>query len=285
MALVDLDSVSYTYPLEREPALWDIDLTVEEGQFVGIVGANDAGKSTLCYVLSGFIPHFFKGNLEGRVSIAGRDPREHTLGEIVQDVGLVFQNPFTQMSGARFTVYEEVAFGLENLGLPRSEMEERLAWVMELAGIADLADRSPYALSGGQQQRVALASILVMRPRLLILDEPTSQLDPIGSRELFAVVDRLRGEGMTVILAGHKLEWIARYADRVLALAAGQIIADGPPQEVLTSPLLAESGVALSRYTKLALLAQDVGLWPDQQPLPVTLEQALDGFKSTREVS
>lgn len=283
MALVRLESVSYTYPLESAPALEGIDLTVEEGQFVGVVGANGAGKSTLCHLLSGFIPHFFKGRLEGQISIAGRDPREHSLGEIVQDVGLVFQNPFTQMSGARFTVYEEIAFGLENLGLPRDEMERRLAWVIDLAGIADLRDRSPYALSGGQQQRVALASILVMRPRLLVLDEPTSQLDPISSRELFAVVDRLSGQGITVVLAGHKVEWMARHADRVLALAGGRIIADGPPQEVLTSPLLPEHGIALSRYTNVALAARGAGLWPAQRPLPVTLDQAVDGFRAIRE--
>lgn len=285
MALVHLESVTYTYPLESEPALTNIDLTIDEGQFVGIVGANGAGKSTLCYLLSGFIPHFFKGSVEGRVSIAGHDPRQQPLGEIVQDVGLVFQNPFTQMSGARFTVYEEVAFGLENLGLSREEMERRLAWVMELAGIEALGDRSPYALSGGQQQRVALASILVMRPRLLILDEPTSQLDPISSRELFAVIDRLSGEGITVILAGHKVEWIAGHADRVLALAAGHIIADGSPQEVLTSSVVSENGVALSRYTKLARAAREDGLWPAQRTLPVTLEQAVAGFRALQEIS
>jgi len=279
MALVRLEAVTYTYPLQDAPALRGIDLVVQEGEFVGIVGGNGAGKSTLCYTLSGFIPHFFKGELHGRVTITGRDTRALALGEIVQDVGLVFQNPFTQMSGARFTIYEELAFGLENLGVPRDEMERRLAWVMALTGLEGLGDRSPYALSGGQQQRVALASILVMRPRLLVLDEPTSQLDPISSRELYAVVDRLSQEGITVVLAGHKLEWMALYADRVLALAGGKIILEGPPQEVLTSPLLPQHNIGASRFTQAALAAREASLWPTEKPLPVTLQQAVEGFR------
>lgn len=283
MALVHLENVTYTYPLESEPALKGVDLVVGEGEFVGVVGANGAGKSTLCHVISGFIPHFYKGELQGEVQVAGRDPRQTPLGEIVRDVGLVFQNPFTQISGARFTVYEELAFGLENLGISRQEMRQRLQWAMAVTEIEDLGDRSPYALSGGQQQRVALASILVMQPAILVLDEPTSQLDPAGTREVYGVIDGLRREGMTVVLASHKVEWMAAYADRVVALSGGEIILEGAPREVLTSPLLPQHDIGLSRYTRAALAAREAGLWPERTPLPVTLEQALAGFRALLE--
>jgi energy-coupling factor transporter ATP-binding protein EcfA2 len=278
MALVLLEDVTYTYPLEKEPALKGIDLAVDEGEFVGIVGANGAGKSTLCHVIAGFVPHFFKGDLQGRVQVAGRDVPASTLGQIVKDVGLVFQNPFTQISGARFTVYEELAFGLENLGFSHREMQQRLSWVMDLTNIEPLRDRSPYALSGGQQQRVALASILVMRPSVLVLDEPTSQLDPAGSREIYQIVDRLRREGMTVVLVSHAVEWMATYADRVIALAKGEIVLQGPPRQVLTSPLLLQHGIGASSYTRVARAAREADLWPAEMPLPVTLEQAVEGF-------
>ena len=143
------------------------------------------------------------------------------------NVGLAFQNPFNQISGAKYTVFEELAFGLENIGIPREEMKARVQDAMKLTGISDLADRSPYSLSGGQQQRVALTSILVMQPKVLVLDEPTSQMDPIGTREVFGVIRTMAERGMTVILVEHKVEWIAQFADRVIALKDGQILLDG----------------------------------------------------------
>jgi energy-coupling factor transporter ATP-binding protein EcfA2 len=149
-----------------------------------------------------------------------------------------------------------------------------------MTGIADMADRSPYALSGGQQQRVALASMLVMEPQVLVLDEPTSQLDPLGSREVFAVIHELSREGMTVVMAEHKLEWVAAFADRVIVLADGQVVLSGPPVEVLTSPLLEGYHIGQTRYTSVARQVKDEGGWPAEQPLPVTLEEAEAGFKA-----
>ena len=164
MTITQLYNVTYRYPLTDKPALSKVDLQVKEGEFVAIIGPNGAGKSTLCYTIAGFIPHFFKGELDGRVEVAGIETSSSNLSEWVLNVGLVFQNPFNQISGAKYTVYEEVAFGLENLGVPRAEMETRVDQALTLTGISDLADRSPYSLSGGQQQRVALTSILVMEP-------------------------------------------------------------------------------------------------------------------------
>jgi energy-coupling factor transport system ATP-binding protein len=285
MAVVELKGVNYKYPLTERPALKDISLEVREGEFLAIVGPNGAGKSTLCYAMSGFVPHFYKGDLQGQLTILNKNSLESSLNDIVVDVGLVFQNPFNQISGAKYTVYEELAFGLENLGVPRQEMPSRLDEVMRLTGIQDLAQRSPYSLSGGQQQRVALASILVMRPRLLVLDEPTSQLDPIGTREVLRVIKEMSNQGMTVVLAEHKIEWIAEYADRVVALVDGEVVIMGTPAEVLSSPILPEKGVRVSRYTSIARQAQTESLWPKDKRLPVTLDEAVQGFSPSTGIS
>jgi energy-coupling factor transporter ATP-binding protein EcfA2 len=277
MAIVNLQEVTYKYPLTDTPALLNINLQVNEGEFLAIIGPNGAGKSTLCYTLAGFVPHFFKGELTGLVEVLGKESLNSTLSEWVLNVGLAFQNPFNQISGAKYTVFEELAFGLENIGIPREEMKPRVEDAMQLTGISDLAERSPYSLSGGQQQRVALTSILVMQPKVLVLDEPTSQMDPIGTREVFGVISRMTERGMTVILAEHKVEWIAQFADRVIALKEGQIFLEGTPSEVLTSPLVQENGFGISRYTSVARKAKEIGLW-EKDKLPVTLDEAVEGF-------
>jgi energy-coupling factor transporter ATP-binding protein EcfA2 len=280
MAIIEIENLTYRYPHTQHLALRDLSLQVETGEFVAVIGANGAGKSTLCYTLTGFVPHFFQGELAGRVHVAGLETKDHPLEDIVLVSGLVFQNPFNQISGAKFSVYDEIAFGLENLGVPREEMPPRIERAMAMTGIADMADRSPYALSGGQQQRVALASMLVMEPQVLVLDEPTSQLDPLGSREVFAVIRELSREGMAVVMAEHKLEWVAAFADRVLVLADGQIVLSGPPPEVLTSPLLETFHIGQTRYTSVARQIEVEGGWPAGQPLPVTLEEAEVSFKA-----
>lgn len=279
MALVNLQNVTYKYPLTKTPVLQNVSLQVNEGEFVAVMGPNGAGKSTLCYALAGFVPHFFKGEISGEIEVDGKKSSESTLDEWVLNVGLAFQNPFNQISGAKYTVFEEIAFGLENIGVPRSEMKDRVEEAMALTGISDLAERSPYSLSGGQQQRVALTSILVMQPRLLVLDEPTSQMDPIGTREVFGVVRKMAEDGMTVVMVEHKVEWIAHFADRVIALKEGQILLEGKPNEVLTSDVLSENGFNISRYTSVAREAKKQGFWK-QDKLPVTLFEAADGFSA-----
>src|SRR5512133_1537297 len=277
MAIVNLQDVTYKYPLTDTPALQNINLQVNEGEFLAVIGPNGAGKSTLCYTLAGFVPHFFKGELTGTVEVAGVESQSSALSEWVLNVGLAFQNPFNQISGAKYTVFEELAFGLENIGVPREEMKRRVDEALDLTGIRELADRSPYSLSGGQQQRVALTSILVMQPKVLVLDEPTSQMDPIGTREVFGVIRAMVERGMTVILAEHKVEWIAQFADRVIALHEGQILLQGTPSEVLTSDVLNGKGFGISRYTSVAREARKMGLWK-KETLPVTLDEAAEGF-------
>lgn len=275
--MINLSHLTYTYPLTDQPVLKDVSFMVEEGEFVSVIGPDGSGRSTLAYALAGFIPHFYKGNISGKVEIDGVDTTSTTLDQLVLKVGLAFQNPFNQISGAKYTVYEEIAFGLENIGLPRQEMPARIEEGLALTGIRDLADRSPYSLSGGQQQRVALASILVMKPRVLVLDEPTSQLDPIGSREVFQVVKQMSQQGMTVVMVEQKIEWIAAFSTRVMALEGGEIVADGTPQQVLTDPRVLAGNHPVSRYTLAARAAQARGSY-QTGPLPISLEQAARGF-------
>lgn len=278
--MIQLEHVSYLYSGSQTQALRDVSLTVPANQFCAVIGPNGAGKSTLAYVLSGFIPHFYHGKLSGEVVVAGRATRTTPLYDLVTDVGLILQNPFNQISGTKYTVREEIAFGLENLGIPRDEMEVRVEAALDLVGIRALATRPPLALSGGQMQRVAIASILAMQPKILVLDEPTSQLDPIGSREVFAVVRRLAEEKRTtVIMIEHKLEWVAIFADRVVAMAKGKILADGSPFEVLTDDELILKGVGQTRYTQVARRARELGIWPPGRRLPVILEEAVEGFE------
>ena len=281
--MISLQHVTYTYPGTISPALRDVSLAIPAGQFCALIGANGAGKSTLAYTLAGFVPHFYHGKLTGEVTLAGKPTRLTPLNELVLSVGLIFQNPFNQISGTKFTVREEIAFGLENLGMPRPEMQVRVAATMALLGIEDLADRSPLALSGGQMQRVAIASVLAMRPKVLVLDEPTSQLDPIGSREVFSAVRALMAqESMTVVMIEHKLEWVAVFADRVVALAEGMIVADGTAAEILTDERLLGKGIGQTRYTQAARQARQLGRWPGTRPLPVILEQAVQGFSKLK---
>jgi energy-coupling factor transport system ATP-binding protein len=280
--MITLRNVRYAYPEAAAPALNGIDLQIDTGELCAIMGANGAGKSTLCYTIAGFVPHHFHGDLQGEVIVNGRRTTEHPLGELVTDCGLLFHNPLNQISGARFTVREELAFGLENLGVPPAEMERRITATLDLLDISHLADRSPFALSGGQQQRVALASILVMQPRVLLLDEPTSQLDPLGTKEVFGAIKSLSNTGITVVLVEHKPELIAEFADRVIVLHAGRVVLDGPPQTVLAAPELVELGVGVGRYTEAARIGRARDLWPDERPLPVTLDQAVEGFAIQR---
>jgi energy-coupling factor transporter ATP-binding protein EcfA2 len=278
MAVINVSNLTYTYPLTETPVLRDISFSAQEGEFVSVIGPDGSGRSTLAYALAGFIPHFYKGQMSGTVEIDGVDTASSTLDQLVLKVGLAFQNPFNQISGAKYTVYEEIAFGLENLGVPREEMPARIEEGMALTGISNLADRSPYSLSGGQQQRVALASILVMKPRVLVLDEPTSQLDPIGSREVFAVVKKMSQQGMTVVMVEQKVEWIAAFSTRVIALENGRVVADGTAQQVLTDEGVLAGNHPVSRYTLAARAGREQGSYKNTE-LPIQLEQAVKGFR------
>jgi len=278
--MIDIRDLTYLYPSTTRPALEHVSFHLSPGEVVGLVGANGAGKSTLCYALTGYVPHFFRGTLHGEVHAFGRIVSATPVGELASEIGLVFHNPFNQISGARFSVLEEVAFGLENLGLPPEQIGARAHQALELTGLTDLAERSPFTLSGGEQQRLAIASILAMQPRLLVLDEPTSQLDPAGTRAVFDVLRRMAGEhGTTVVIAEHKLARLCSVADRVLALAEGCLVADGSPRQVLSGIDLEAWGIGATRLTQAARLTIRRGLRASTSDLPVTVEDAVGFFR------
>ena len=280
--MIVLREVSYTYPEAADPALHGIELNLQPGSITGVVGASGAGKTTLAKVIAGFLPRVDGGELTGTVCVAGRNLAELSLVEAVGQVGLVIQNPFNQISGAKYTVREEIAFGMENLGTPRAEMAARVKQVAALLRISDLLDRSPYALSGGQMQLVAIASMLVLRTPVLVMDEPTSQLDPFGTRLVFAVLDQLQQAGTTVVIFEHKLELLQAHADRLLVLAGHTIVADGSPTEVLADERVDGWAIGSTRYTRAARLARVRGLLPVHGALPVSFEQAAATFGGAR---
>ena len=276
--MIRLDDVGYTYPDAPAPALQHVSLEVPRGSITGVVGASGAGKTTLAKVIAGFIPQVEGGELTGSATVDGRNLAELSLVEAVSKVGLVIQNPFNQISGARYTVRGEIAFGLENLGTPRAEMAAGVDEVAALLRITDLLDRSPYALSGGQMQLVAIASMLVLRTPVLVMDEPTSQLDPAGTRLVFSVLDTLDEAGVTVVIFEHKLELLQAHADRLLVLADRTIALAGTPTEVLADERLSGWGIGATRYTRAARLARERGLIGAELSLPVSFDQAAAVF-------
>lgn len=268
MAFVSVRNLKYRYPMEQKLALCDISFEIERGEFVGIIGANGAGKSSLSQALLGLIPQFYKGAYGGSVEIDGLDSAKTPLGMLCKKAGLVFQNPFSQLSGAKDTVFDEVAYGLQNLGIPREEILRRVEEVLHTLDIWDFRERNPFDLSGGQLQRVAIASILAMRPELLILDEPTSQLDPAGSEEVFRTVEKLRHSGITILMIEQKLEKLAEYCGRLLLLSEGRLIAFDRTERILTRPDLGNYGVLPPFPVRFAM---SHGLCTTEGACPLTL--------------
>jgi energy-coupling factor transport system ATP-binding protein len=251
-AVIELREVTYTYPLAGRPAIRGLSLSLEAGRVYGVVGENGGGKTSLCALIRGFAPACHRGELKGEVLIDGRPTAAYGPGELALRIGYVFQNPLTQISGVKDTVFEELAFGLENFGVPPGEIEGRVLRVMETTGIAALAEKNPFDLSGGQQQRMALASVIVLEPEILVMDEPTSRLDPEGAEGVFAIIKMMKEEKKTIVLAEHKVEQLAEFADAVLVLHEGALVRMGPPAEVLADTGLAEIGVRLPQAALLA---------------------------------
>lgn len=252
MSLIEVKDLKYRYPGTTELALDVVSFTVEKGEFIGIAGENGAGKSSLSQALLGLIPQFYKGAYGGSVTVCGMDARSTPVSELCRHVGLVFQNPFNQLSGAKDTVYDEVGYGLQNLGFPPEEIRTRVESVLRCFGIWEYRDRNPFDLSGGQLQRVAICSVLAMNPDVLILDEPTSQLDPEGSEEVFHTVDELTKMGITIIMIEQKIEKLAGYCDRVLLMHQGHVVDYDTPRKIFSREDLYDLGVNPPAYTRFA---------------------------------
>ena len=277
MCYFKLEDVSYKYPLEDREILKNINLDIKKGEFWAVIGKNGSGKTTLCNVLRRFIPDFYKGELKGKITLEGKELKDYSAKEIVQKVGFVFQNPFTQISGVKETVFEEIAFGLENLALDAEYIRKRVEETLKLLHIEELKDKNPYELSGGQGQKVALASIIAMDPEIMVIDEPTSQLDPKGTEEIFEIIDILKKEGKTIILVEHKLELIAEYAEKVMVLDEGEMILSGNTEDVLKNKILMEKEIGIPQYAALAYRLMDKGKVKFEE-IPITKEKAVEVF-------
>jgi energy-coupling factor transport system ATP-binding protein len=259
VVLVSLRDVRFTYAFTEQPALDGISLELQPGLLHGVVGMNASGKSTLCALIRGVIPHFHEGTLEGEVQVLGRDLLDWDPADLSQTIGCVFDNPFTQVSGIKDTVFEEIAIGLENLGMPREAMIERVQEVVEQFGLQALIRKNPNELSGGQRQKVAFASIIAMDNDFIVIDEPTSQLDPEASEEVFEVIGELRRLGKSVVLVEHKIDLLAEYADSIVVMKEGRVVMHGPTRDVFTSNSLLDANVPPPEVTALARRLEDAG--------------------------
>ncbi len=262
--------LSFTYAGTSKPAITDVNLQIDAGEFIVLTGPSGCGKTTLCRCFNGLVPNFYSGILQGKAEVSGLDIREHSTSNLAKIVGFVFQNPDNQLFS--LSVERDVAFGPENLGLPREETRKRVEWALASTGTENLREFPPYELSGGQQQRVAIASVLAMKPQVMVLDEPTSFLDPKSSEQIVEVVAKLHKEAeMTVIMIEHRLDLVSRFADRVIVMDEGRIVLDGPPNLVYgeQAHLI---GIGLPKVTLLFDLLKQDGV--DLRCSPFTLEEA-----------
>jgi len=272
MPLIEVKDLMFTYRGASQPALKGVSFTIEAGEFVGLIGPTGAGKTTLCMALAGIIPFTVLGKMGGRVWIAGMNTIEHEVAELAQVIGLVLQDAQAQL--LMTDVEKEIVFPLENLALPREEIARRLEAALDLVHLKEMRRLHPFYLSGGQRQRVALASILAMEPQILVLDEATSELDPVGVEEVLSVVSELKAKGKTIILVEHNMEELVRFADRVIVLRAGRIVADGPARQILTNiSLLQDIGVYPPQITLVGQRLRELGL--DLPELPLTLDEGI----------
>ncbi|MGF1570764.1 MAG: ABC transporter ATP-binding protein [Nodosilinea sp.] len=273
-----LDRVSYQYPGAAEPVLKDISLTIHQGEFLGIIGPTGAGKTTLCLALNGIIPQFYGGRFFGQIAVAGLDTLDHPVSQLARCVGIVFEDPEIQLTGT--SVENEIAFALENLRVPRAEILARIPRVLAAVRLSGFEHKHPQELSGGQKQRLAIAAALALQPNMLVLDEPTSQLDPIGTQEVFATVQALQQElGVTIVMVSHAAEEMAEFADRIALLSEGRLIALGPPDDIYTQVDLLKHyhlrpPEVAATYDQLALRGITV------PALPVTLAAGLADLPS-----
>jgi energy-coupling factor transport system ATP-binding protein len=268
--ILRFEDVSYRYPAVEPWTLRELHLDISQGRNVLLAGASGSGKSTFCRASTGLIPHFHGGELTGRVLLDGLDTRQHPVYRLFTHAGLVFQNPDAQLFNQ--TVEAELAYGLESLGLSNTEIEGRLAWAGELIGLGPLLSRSPHMLSGGEKQKVALGAILALRPRMLLLDEPFTHLDPAGAEILRNILRMVRAEGIAVLVVEHRLHEVIADVDRLLVIYEGRIVSDGFPREVMNQEV---SGYGLN-LPPLIRLFRASG-WSGN---PLSVEEALRELKS-----
>ena len=270
--MITIQDLSFTYKDEKNPALQEVSLTIPDGGFLGVIGPAGAGKTTLARAVSGMIPHLYPGDFYGSVSVNGMDTFEASLLDLSRQVGMVFQDVDSQLISP--VVEDEMLYGLENFAVSREEIPGRIEEALQKVGIADLKERSIGSLSGGQRQKVAIASILALKPRVLVLDEPTGELDPRSSRRVFTLLKELNEEqGITVILIEQKIMLLCEFAKQLAVLSKGRIFRQGDTREVLADAKeLLALGVNCPRVTTLSrTLSARTG---EEQPVCINLDEA-----------
>lgn len=268
--MIKIQNFTFYYSGAEKPALKNINLEIDDGEFVLITGPSAGGKSSLCRCINGLIPHFYGGRVAGRVEVQGLNTLEHSPKELATKVGMIFQDPENQL--VTQDVEREIAFGLENLAFPRELIAKRIEESLDTLGISALRHRAIHELSGGEKQKIAIASVLALHPEILMLDEPTSELDPKSAEEVLSVVQRLNDElGITVILIEHRLDRVIQHTDRLIALDGGRIVADGNTRNVLHNNYqeISEAGIGVPPIIKLAHQLEIIGVPHNETPLTV----------------
>ncbi len=267
--VVSIENLSFKYSSSRKYALRNVNLEIHEGEFILLMGPSGCGKTTLLRCINGLIPHFYGGEYSGKVMVFGVDVREASPGELSDKVGTVFQNPENQLFC--LSVRRELAFGLENRLLPPSEIKRIVEEAIEKFRIQHIADKAPYELSGGEQQKVAIASVLVTRPKLLLLDEPTSNLDPISAVEVISFLRELSSQGITILISEHRSWLLAPIVDRVIVMDDGRIVLDGSPREVFYDDRVLGIGIEIPPVVEFVkTLSRRVELPENWRPLRVS---------------
>ncbi|MEM3507340.1 MAG: ATP-binding cassette domain-containing protein [Candidatus Bathyarchaeia archaeon] len=268
---IKVNELSFKYEGSNFWVLSDISFNVKKGEIFAIVGPSEAGKTTLCMCLNGLIPHEIDGEFSGEVKIYDRDTRNHEPHELASLIGMVFQEPESQF--VMTSVEDEIAFGMENLGIPPEEMEKRLDWALSVTRMKEFKDKPPWRLSGGQKQRVAIASALALRPNILVLDEPTSELDPIGKNEVLSIVKELnKVYGITIVIVEHETELLAEMADRVMLLNEGKIELIASVKEFFSKvDLLKKYGIFVPEVSELMVELSQKLMVPE---IPITYEES-----------
>ena len=275
MSIIRAKHLTFTYTGASTPSIQDISIEVTSGEFVVLTGPSGCGKTTICRCLNGLIPNFYSGDFSGELIVDGMNVRDHTTAELAAHVGMVFQNPENQLFS--LSVERDVAFGPENLGLSREEIRKRVDWALDVTGVAHLKDKPPYELSGGQQQRTAIASVLAMQPKVMILDEPTSFLDPKSALGILDVISDLNKRlGITIVLVEHRLDIVSQHANRVIVMDNGKVALNGAPSDVYGEDARL-IGVGLPRVTTLFSLLQRDGY--EFHPTPTTVGMAADALR------
>ena len=274
--LIEVSNYSFRYRKAKTMALRGIQFQVYKGEVLAIIGPTGAGKTTICRSIVGLIPELFEGKHSGEIKVLGKPVSEYSVETLASIVGYVHQDAESQI--LMTNVEKEIAFPLENLGLPREEIHERIERALKLVHLENYRDRHPFYLSGGQRQRVVLATALAMNPEVLILDEAVSEIDPIGAEEIMTVAKELNSLGKTIVIIEHNMEEIARFADRIIVLEEGEMLAEGPAKEVLTNDaLLNKLEIFPPETVQLFLELRKRGVPIDD--IPVDLEVAKQQLK------